>query len=101
MEPTDVIKSKGEFFRVLGQTDRSQIATMTIESGKDSGPEELHTGDQIIYIVEGSARVLIGEKTHTLSKNMIAIVPSKTRHHIYNEGTGDLFFLTIYTPPEY
>lgn len=101
MEPTDINKAKGDFFRVLGQTDRSQIATMTIEPGKDSGPEELHTGDQIIYIVEGSARTLIGEKTYTLSKNMFAIIPAKTRHHIYNDGAGDLFFLTIYTPPEY
>lgn len=101
MEPIDINKSRGKFFEVLGQTDLSQIAVMTIKPGQDSGPEELHRGDQIVYVVEGEAQVLVGDKTYKLTPGMVAVVPKQTRHHIYNSGKTDLFFLTIYTPPEY
>jgi mannose-6-phosphate isomerase-like protein (cupin superfamily) len=53
MDVRDVTRHRGEFFRVLQQTDRSQTAVMTISPGEDAGPEETRRADQIIYIVEG------------------------------------------------
>jgi len=52
MQATDITGHRGEFFRVLQQTTQSQVAVMTIAPGHDAGPEEEHTGDQIIYVVE-------------------------------------------------
>ena len=101
MKPIDIAKSKGNFFRILQQTSLSQIAVMTINPGKDSGPEEIHDGDQIVYVIEGKAKVEIGTEAHTLTQGMIITIPKKTRHYIYNTGEEELFFLTIYTPPAY
>ena len=55
---------RGEFFRVLQQTERSQTAVMTIAPGEDGGPEEEHHGDQVVYVVEGEALVTIAGKEH-------------------------------------
>lgn len=55
MELVEIFDYKGQFFRVLQRTSRSQTAVMTIAPGTDAGPEEEHDGDQIIYIVEGEA----------------------------------------------
>ena len=60
MEVVSVPSHKGEFFRVLQETERSQTAVMTIAPGADAGPEEEHAGDQILYVLEGQARVRIG-----------------------------------------
>ena len=66
MKTSDVRRSasilghRGEFFRVLQQTSRTQCAVMTIAPGADGGPAEEHGGDQIVYVIEGEAVVRIG-----------------------------------------
>ena len=97
----NVFDHKGEFFRVLTGTDLSQTAVMTIPPGGDSGPEELHSGDQIVYIIEGKARVKIGEDAFPMRAGDVAVVPKETRHHIRNDGDTPLFFFTVYAPPQY
>ena len=39
MDILDIGRYRGEFFRVLQQTERSQTAVMTIPGGEDAGPE--------------------------------------------------------------
>ena len=56
---------RGEFFRVLQETARSQTAVMTVAPGQDAGPEEIHAADQILYVIEGEAEVRIGEERAT------------------------------------
>jgi hypothetical protein len=50
---------RGEFFRVLQGTARSQTAVMTIAPGQDGGPEETHAADQIVYVIEGEAELRV------------------------------------------
>jgi hypothetical protein len=47
-----VLAHRGEFFRVLQQTSRTQSAVMTIAAGAAGGPDEAHGGDQIVYVLE-------------------------------------------------
>jgi mannose-6-phosphate isomerase-like protein (cupin superfamily) len=101
MDVVDVFAHRGQFFRVLQQTDRSQTAVMTIAPGADAGPPEEHDGDQILYVVEGEARLRIGEAEHRAGPGTLAVVPARTTHHVRNAGRTPLFFLTVYAPPEY
>lgn len=101
MKITRIFDHKGEFFRVLQETDRSQTAVMTIAPGADAGPEEVHAGDQIIYVVEGEAAVRTDATEHRAGPGALLTVPAGTRHHVRNPGRTPLFFLTVYAPPEY
>lgn len=101
MQIVDIKKSKGKFFKILAGTPFSQVGVMTIKPGEDSGPEDIHPGDQIVYIIEGEAEIESDGKTHKLDEGAAGIIPAKAQHHIYNRGTKDLFFLAIYTPPAY
>jgi mannose-6-phosphate isomerase-like protein (cupin superfamily) len=98
---TDIGQHRGAFFRVLQQTARSQAAVMTIEPGGDAGPAEEHDGDQILYVVDGEALVTVGEEQRRGGPGTLVTVPARTRHHVANAGTGPLFVLTVYAPPEY
>src|SRR5205823_8891229 len=80
MDVRDVTRHRGEGFRVLEQTDRSQTAVMTISPGEDAGPEETRRADQIIYIVEGDD-------------------PVRRASSRPQPGRAPLFFVTIYAPP--
>lgn len=101
MDIVDIKKSKGEFFKILAETPISQVGVMTIKPGADSGPEDIHPGDQIVYIIEGEAEIESEGKTHKLIEGMAGIIIAEAEHHIYNRGKKDLFFLTIYAPPAY
>jgi gentisate 1,2-dioxygenase len=101
MEVVDVFRYRGEFFRVLQQTERSQTAVMTIAPGSDAGPPEEHAGDQVLYVVEGEASLRIGSAERRIGPGTLVIIPARTTHHVRNPGPAPLFFLTVYAPPEY
>jgi len=92
---------RGEFFRVLQETARSQTAVMTVAPGQDAGPAETHAADQILYVLEGEAEVLVGSERVTAGPGALVVIPAGTLHHVRSIGTTPLFFLTVYAPPEY
>ncbi len=96
-----VLDHRGEFFRVLQQTARTQCAVMTIAPGADSGPAEEHRGDQIVYVIEGEAVVRIDGREHQAAAGTLVTIPAGQNHHVHNPGSTPLFFLTVYAPPEY
>ncbi len=92
---------RGEFFRVLQETARSQTAVMTVAPGQDAGPEETHAADQILYVIEGEAEVRIGAERATAGPGTLVVIPAGALHHVRSVGPSPLFFLTVYAPPEY
>jgi mannose-6-phosphate isomerase-like protein (cupin superfamily) len=96
-----ILGHRGEFFRVLQQTSRTQCAVMTIAPGADGGPAEEHGGDQIVYVIEGDAEVRIGEERCVAGPGSLVTIPAGAPHHVRSVGAEALFFLTVYAPPEY
>jgi mannose-6-phosphate isomerase-like protein (cupin superfamily) len=101
MDIVDVNAHRGEFFRVLQQTERSQTAVMTIAAGQDAGPAEIHDADQILYVIEGEADIEVGNDERRAGPGGLVMIPAGARHHVRNPGRTPLFFLTVYAPPEY
>jgi mannose-6-phosphate isomerase-like protein (cupin superfamily) len=101
MDVVNALAHRGNFFRVLQQTDRSQTAVMTIAPGEDGGPEEEHDGDQVVYVVEGEAMVRIAGKEYRAAAGSLVTIPARTRHYVKNPGREPLFFVTVYAPPAY
>lgn len=101
MKPIKITEYKGEFFKILTTSDKSQVGIMTIKPGKSSGAEGAHNADQIIYIIEGECEVKVNSEKVKVKKGEVATIPADTNHQLFNTGKGDLFFLTIYAPPEY
>ena len=97
----DAFKHRGRFFEILQQTERSQTAVMTVGPGRDTGPEETHPGDQIIYVIEGEAVVRVAGKEHRAGPGSVLMVAAETPHHVTNAGKVPLFFMTVYAPPAY
>jgi mannose-6-phosphate isomerase-like protein (cupin superfamily) len=92
---------RGDFFRVLHETARSQTAVMTIPPGRDAGPEETHDVDQIVYVIEGEAEMRLGKERCVAGPGTVITIPAGTLHHVRSVGSAALFFLTVYAPPEY
>jgi mannose-6-phosphate isomerase-like protein (cupin superfamily) len=96
-----ILPHRGEFFRVLQQTSRTQSAVMTLEPGAEAGPAEEHGGDQIVYVIEGDAVVRVDGREHRAGAGTLITIPAGATHHVRNPASIPLFFLTVYAPPEY
>lgn len=101
MEIINILEQKGGFFNVLSKTGNTQIATMTIEPGGDSGTENIHPGDQVVYVIAGDATIEINGEEFTVPAGHLVQVPINASHRIYNRGQAALFFLNVYAPPAY
>ena len=101
MKTHEIFKHKGEFFRVLETTGKSQLAVMTIEAGSDSGAEGLHKGDQFIYCIEGFGEIEIEKERFKLKAGSAIIIPAGKKHKGYASSSEDFFFVTVYEPPAY
>ena len=68
------------FFRIVGETSRSQAATMVLKPGASTGGDDnVHkSADQWLYVVSA------GE-----------------RHEIRNDGAHPLVTINVYAPPAY
>jgi mannose-6-phosphate isomerase-like protein (cupin superfamily) len=101
LPPVDISCYRGEFFKIVQGTSLSQIGVMTLQPDQDSGPEETHEGDQIIYVIEGRIDLVIDERNESAKAGTIVTIPAKARHHLYNRADEVAFLLTIYAPPSY
>jgi quercetin dioxygenase-like cupin family protein len=101
MIPIDILEHRGTFFKIVGNSANSQIGVMTIAPGEDSGPEEKHPGDQVVYVIEGEAEIEIEKERYQVRAGEAMIIPAMSQHHIYNKTDNELFMLTVYAPPSY
>ncbi|MGQ0571203.1 MAG: cupin domain-containing protein [Armatimonadota bacterium] len=86
------IQKRREFFRVLGETKKSQVATMVLKPGQISGTygNEHPRADQILYVIEGTGKALVGGRTMKLRAGDALVIEAGERHQITNVGRRPL-----------
>ena len=102
MQHVDTDSAAG-FFDVVGGTDRSQAATMTLGPGETTGgPSNYHAdSDQWIYVKSGSGTVVLDGERHRISAGDLLLVEAGETHEIRNDGDAALETVNVYAPPEY
>ena len=74
---------------------------MTIAPGGNSGPEDKHTGNQIIYGIAEAATIEVEYEGHFVPFGSASIIQTNGQYHEYNRNRKEIFFLSIYAPPLY
>lgn len=92
---------KNKFFDILDQTDKSQVGVMTLEAYQQSGGGESHSGDQIVYIIEGKGQIKLDSEVFDVKEGDCLIIKAGTVHQIINNSKQKLFLISVYTPPVY
>jgi mannose-6-phosphate isomerase-like protein (cupin superfamily) len=93
----------GASFSVLGGTDRSQAAAMTVAAGtSEGGPDNRHdTSDQWLYVVSGAGEATVEGKTVALEAGDLLLIAAGEAHAIRAGAAADLVTGNVYAPPEY
>ena len=98
MDTVNVFEYRGQSKPLL-KTTRSTADVFTLPAGYDSGHDATHKGDQIIYVIEGSAVARLSGEERPVRAGDLVMIPAGTPHAL-RTGSEPLFALTILAPPE-
>jgi mannose-6-phosphate isomerase-like protein (cupin superfamily) len=90
-------------FRVLATTDRSQVATMTLNKGEKSGEygTDHPQSDQFLYALSGSGVVKVEHQEFTLVLGELILIPAGLEHQVIGESDEPFISLSFYAPVAY
>ena len=62
------------------------------------GPHKHDESEEVFYVLEGTASVLMGEEWHSLPKGSVCIIPRGMMHDFRNEGAVRMGLLNVFLP---
>ena len=94
----NLVIDNNNFREVLFTNDHSQVVIMSISPGENIG-SEVHTTDQIIFILEGSGIAVVNGININISDGFVINIPKGNKHDIINTGQKSMKLYTVYSPP--
>ena len=94
-------KENTYFRQVLETGEKTQIVIMSISPGGEIGMEVHEKEDQVLYLLEGSGKVILNNEEETYEQGDIVLVRHDTHHNFINTGDEDLKIITTYSPPHH
>lgn len=88
------------FRKVVVTNEFSQLVLMSLLPGEEIG-EEVHTLDQIIYVVQGSGKAVLDGVSAEVTNQDTINVPKGAKHNIINSDSAVMKLITVYSPPEH
>jgi len=91
--------SSGKFvFKIPIQTPQVKCRVYCLEPGQEV-PVHQHEGAlDLFHIVEGVAKLTLGEKVHTVGPGTVILVTPHQMHGMANPGPERLVFTSAYIP---
>lgn len=89
------------FRHVLETGGQTQIVIMSIPPGGEIGSEVHPDNDQILYLVEGHGKSILGGVETDFLPGDIVLVPAGTEHNFIAAADTPLKILTTYSPPHH
>jgi quercetin dioxygenase-like cupin family protein len=85
-----------------GENHDAPISAYIVNAKPGQGPP-LHTHPYVetIFMIEGRARLTIGEETREVEGGAIAVVPANTPHRFVNSGETTLRQIDIHASPRF
>ncbi len=88
------------FRKVVATNQFSQLVLMSLLPSEEIG-EEVHSLDQILYIVQGSGQAILDGEPTVIGVGDVINVPKGAKHNIINGGTEAMKLITVYSPPQH
>jgi quercetin dioxygenase-like cupin family protein len=92
----------GMSFEFHGNKEGAPISAYIVNAQPGQGPP-LHTHPyvEVIFMLEGRAKVTVGDETREVNAGAIAVVPANTPHRFVNSGDGVLRQIDVHASPKF
>lgn len=79
--------------------DRYSVSEWWLEPHTSGPGSHLHeANDEIFYVIEGEARILVGEEWHAVSKGAFLRIPAGVTHDFENRSDARAGLLNVFLP---
>jgi mannose-6-phosphate isomerase-like protein (cupin superfamily) len=81
-------------------TDRIHVSTFTVLPGKYFDPPDIHVGDEVYYLLQGSAHLFNPEsgEVGVAHKGDFVLVPAGTWHQVWNFADEEVVIINWIAP---
>jgi quercetin dioxygenase-like cupin family protein len=92
-----------DFFKVLGNSDHMQVASMCLKKGEARGEYGTdHPGaDQLIFVIAGLGEAKISGDNHELWPGDLILIEAGEEHQIRGKSEEPLQTINFYSPMAY
>ncbi len=92
------VRSIKETGTLVSSRESRQLASgyVTLDPGSEVGEHQTGTGEELIILLDGTAKVSIEGRGHAVSSPSVVLVPAHTRHNVKNQGTDPLRYVYVY-----
>jgi len=101
LEPLKLERSHKLIYKVLTdekvEKEQLHVSFVTLSKKSDSGDSQ-HQGNEVIYVIEGSIEVIVGNERNFLSKGDLVHFNSEYTHRMRNTEKKDAKMLIVRTP---
>ena len=98
----DQLPSFGMSYEFVGEANGAPISAYIVNARPGQGPP-LHTHPyvEVLFVLEGSATVTLGDEEREVKAGGIAVVPANTPHRFVNSGDTTLRQIDIHASPTF
>src|ERR1700746_122720 len=98
----DQLPFAGMSHEFVGETQGAPISAYIVNAKQGQGPP-LHTHPyvEVIFMLEGSATVTVGDETREAKPGGIVVIPANTPHRFVNSGDKILRQIDVHTSPKF
>jgi len=83
----------------LGATDRALLDLYCVGPGQAQKAHTHGDQDKIYVVLDGQARIRVGDAEDTLTSGEAIIAPAGVEHGVVNDGPASAMLLVVVTPP--
>ena len=84
----------------VGQRQGAPFSTYIVTAKPGQGPPlHKHPYVEVAFVIEGSARITVGDEEREVQAGGIAVIPPNTPHRFVNSGDGILRQIDIHASP--
>jgi mannose-6-phosphate isomerase-like protein (cupin superfamily) len=94
-------KQNEYFRRVLVTGEHTQVVIMSIPAGGEIGLEAHPDNDQVLYLVEGSGKVILNGQESAFKAGDLVLVKAGVKHNFLTVGETPMKIITTYSPPHH
>ncbi len=88
---------KDERYEVYDIAMEHLVASMTVlHAGKATTGHAHSDVEEVYYFTQGEGDILLGNEKLKVGAKDVILIPKATFHRVYNTGSGDLIFLSIF-----
>jgi len=93
---------EGMSYEFHGDKQGAPISAYIVNAKPGQGPP-LHTHPyvELIFMIEGRAKVTVGNETREVNAGAIAVIPANTPHRFVNSGDAVLRQIDVYASPKF